>query len=90
MKGKPETGQVQQLLVQSGEIRNATRPSGYPTNKRERESFLPYIKSITDSISQRLLRKYQVKTIFRPTKNKQQNLMLTKDARDPAVSDRVS
>ena len=42
---------------------------------------LPYVRKVTDRIG-KLLQKYNIKTIFKPTKKIKENLRTAKDTRD--------
>ena len=69
------------------EIKRATHPRKITSVEKDTpvvngKAFLPYVKNVTDRIG-KILKKHNVKPIYKPTKTIQQSLRSAKDPRDP-------
>ena len=88
-----ELKHLQEAFLANGytkkEITRALKPSNKPDNKSAKTStqtaFLQYIPNITDRIG-KLLGKYDIKTVYKPTRKVQNTLRSAKDYRDPKTS----
>ena len=88
-----ELKHIQTAFLKNGytlkEIKRATRPNSKttvePTVDTQTKAFLEYIPKITDRIG-KILRRHNIKTIFKPSRKLQHTLRSAKDYRDPKTA----
>ena len=86
-----ELGHLSNALQANGYTRNQVNKCLYPRKQQKQDkkeetstskAFLPFITGVTDRIG-RILTKYKVKTIYKPTKKLHNYFRSAKDQRDP-------